>query len=144
MWEKWSEGSLASTIASFSPLCLPSNVVRSSGWMRGVPDRSWGGSLPAPRRPACQPSSPTHLVPPSCPALHSLLPCLQAELAKIQSPLQRAQRLAVYARIFAAELLGTVLAAPFGLRAFTLHRSLPDTRQAGQRAGTVSILRDVR
>jgi hypothetical protein len=72
------------------------------------------------------------------------LPCLQAELAKIQSPLQRAQRLAVYARIFAAELLGTVLAAPFGLRAFTLHRSLPDARQAGQRAGTVSILRDVR
>lgn len=61
----------------------------------------------------------------------------------MHSPLQRVQRLAVYARIFAAELFGTVLAVPFGLRAFSLHRSLPDARR-GTGAGTVSILRDVR
>ncbi len=73
-----------------------------------------------------------------------LLPAitLQVELAKLP-PLQRIPLLARYARIFAAELLGTVLAVPFGLRAFSLHRSLPDARQ--QRAGSsVSILRDVR
>lgn len=64
------------------------------------------------------------------------------ELAKLP-PLQRIPLLARYARIFAAELFGTVLAVPFGLRAFSLHRSLPDARQ--QRAGSsVSILRDVR
>ncbi|KAL4442435.1 hypothetical protein ABPG77_005019 [Micractinium sp. CCAP 211/92] len=68
----------------------------------------------------------------------------QAELARIHSPLQRVQRLAVYARIFAAELFGTVLAVPFGIRAFSLHCSLPDARSAGGRAGSVSILRDVR
>ena len=68
---------------------------------------------------------------------------LQVELANVHG-FTKVQRLAVYARIFAAELLGTVLAAPFGLRAFSLHRSLPDARRAGQRAGTVSILRDVR
>lgn len=67
----------------------------------------------------------------------------QAELSKIQSPVLRVQRLAVYARIFAAELLGTVLAVPFGLRALSIHRSLPDARTL-QRAGTVSMLRDVR
>lgn len=64
------------------------------------------------------------------------------ELAKLP-PLQRIPLLARYARIFAAELFGTVLAVPFGLRAFSLHRSLPDARQ--QRAGSsVSILRNVR
>lgn len=70
------------------------------------------------------------------------LPDDQVELAKLP-PLQRIPLLARYARIFAAELFGTVLAVPFGLRAFSLHRSLPDARQ--QRAGSsVSILRDVR
>jgi hypothetical protein len=66
----------------------------------------------------------------------------RVELAKLP-PLQRIPLLARYARIFAAELFGTVLAVPFGLRAFSLHRSLPDARH--QRAGSsVSILRDVR
>mgnify|MGYP001811087387 CR=1 FL=1 len=71
-------------------------------------------------------------------------PSTQAELAGVRSPLARVQRLAVYARIFAAELFGTVLAVPFGVRAYALHRSLPDARAAAGRAGTVSILRDVR
>ncbi|KAI3427207.1 hypothetical protein D9Q98_007143 [Chlorella vulgaris] len=65
----------------------------------------------------------------------------KAELGKVQG-LQKVQRLAVYARIFAAEILGTVAAAPFGLRAFSLHRSLPDARRQHP-SSTVSILRDV-
>ena len=81
---------------------------------------------------------------------------LQAELARLRSPGERLARVAVYARIFAAELLGTALAVPFGWRALALHRSLPDARQQQRRGGgggggagaaaadTVSILRDVR
>ncbi|KAL4853677.1 SPX domain-containing protein 5 [Chlorella vulgaris] len=65
----------------------------------------------------------------------------KAELSKVQG-LAKVQRLAVYARIFAAEILGTVAAAPFGLRAFSLHRSLPDGRRQ-RPSSTVSILRDL-
>ncbi|EFN56733.1 hypothetical protein CHLNCDRAFT_144155 [Chlorella variabilis] len=67
----------------------------------------------------------------------------KAELAQVRG-FQRVQRLAVYARIFAAEIFGTVLAVPFGLRALSLHRSLPDARQRQRAGSTVAILRDVR
>lgn len=48
--------------------------------------------------------------------------------------------------------MGSVMAAPYGFRAFALHRSLPDARHvapggAGQQQqlpATVSILRDVK
>lgn len=44
-----------------------------------------------------------------------------------------------------AELVGTLAAVPFGVRALALHRSLPDASsgQLRQRS-SVSILRDVR
>lgn len=80
------------------------------------------------------------------PPLHAYLATLlllQAELAQVRG-FQRVQRLAVYARIFAAEIFGTVLAVPFGLRALSLHRSLPDARQRQRAGSTVAILRDVR
>lgn len=98
---------------------------------------------------SCRPNHPrSDLQPPGLklhvdsPAAILCPPRRQVELAKLP-PLQRIPLLARYARIFAAELFGTVLAVPFGLRAFSLHRSLPDARQ--QRAGSsVSILRNVR
>lgn len=98
--------------------------------------------MAARRRQRARAVGPTarRLPPPPPPPL-----CTQAELARIPSTLQRMQRLALYARILAAEALGTVLVAPFALRAISLHRSLPDARRAGGRStGSVSVLRDVR
>lgn len=72
----------------------------------------------------------------------------KAELTLLP-PAQRLGRLAIYARVIAAELLGVAAAVPFGVRAAALHRSLPDAR-AGRsgtrvhRGSSVSILRGVR
>lgn len=48
------------------------------------------------------------------------------------------------ARIFGAELLGTVSVIPYAVRALTLHRSLPDARTRGASDRSVSLLRGVR
>eukprot|EP00887_Chlorella_sp_A99_P007116 scaffold2.g7116.t1 len=66
------------------------------------------------------------------------------ELARLP-PAQRLARIAVYARVIAAELVGTLAAVPFGIRAQALHRSLPDPGGAGgARGSSVSIMRGVR
>jgi acetyl esterase/lipase len=67
----------------------------------------------------------------------------QAELARLQSPVDRMRRVAVYAKIIGAELLGTVAVIPFAFRAFMLHRSLPEAR-AGAPQPCVSLLRGAR
>lgn len=98
-------------------------------------------------RAACCAALASHDINHTC--LSTLSSRSQAELARLRGPGERLARVAVYARIFAAELLGTVLAVPFGWRALALHLSLPDARRrggggAGAAADTVSILRDVR
>jgi len=70
----------------------------------------------------------------------------QAELSRIHTPVEKLKRIAQYARIVGAELLGTVSMIPYGIRAYTLHRSLPDAQweTPSGKSGVVSIARDVR
>lgn len=68
----------------------------------------------------------------------------QAELATLRSPIEKIKRLGTYARIIGAELLGTLTVIPYGIRAHTLHRSLPDVRWGAGHQGIVSIARSVR
>lgn len=49
---------------------------------------------------------------------------MRAELHALP-PLERARRALLYCRILGAEMLGTIAAVPFGIRALVLHRSLP-------------------
>ena len=69
-----------------------------------------------------------------------------AEIAAIKSPIEKTKRLLVYCRIIAAELLGTLQIIPYGVRALTLQRSLPEARlnqqkQQHQRGTTLSTAR---
>lgn len=69
----------------------------------------------------------------------------QAEVSRIRSPIEQARKIASYARVFAAELLGLVSAIPYGVRALALHRSLPSPdARLGRHQGSVTLLRDVR
>jgi prenylcysteine alpha-carboxyl methylesterase len=77
----------------------------------------------------------------------------QAELSLLQNPVQRLKRVVVYARIIAAEVVGTLAVLPYAWRAWALHRSLPDATASldadldstsRRRGDTVSMLRDVR
>lgn len=69
----------------------------------------------------------------------------QAEVSRIRSPIEKASKIASYARVFAAELLGLVSAVPYGVRALALHRSLPSPdARLGRHQGSVTLLRDVR
>lgn len=65
----------------------------------------------------------------------------QAELARIPSPIDKLRRIASYVRIIGAELLGSVTMIPYGARALTLHRSLPEATLTGGRTGSVSLAR---
>ena len=68
----------------------------------------------------------------------------KAELASLRSPIDKIKRLGTYAKIIGAELLGTLTILPYGIRAHTLHRSLPDVRWEAGHQGVVSTARSVR
>ena len=65
----------------------------------------------------------------------------RAELAAITSWPQKVSRILTYARIISMELFSTLTIAPYGIRARTLHLSLPS--YTAPRAGVVSVVKNI-